>query len=321
MTDTGDRAPDVVARIVSTALGTSVRSCRWPAVGSVANTYVLELDGAPDRVVCKLGSASVWTDDIVEPAVCRLVGERTTLSVPEVLASGRLDDGADDRERRRTAGRDDPLSRWALYGFVDGETPEWWAEPGNRARRRRLTAEAGSVLGRLHAWSSAELPFDRTGALERAPDRPTGLRVCEPTPPSVVEARSGVVGRRPAARPVLCHGDFHPDNLLVSPEGTITAVLDWGNAHVAPAEYAVARVEARFVDRFRSIPATERSRLKRSIRTRYRDHAPLEAGYANRAPLYKGLWVVQSACNLATVARSPRGQTQLRRQLRTVVDW
>jgi aminoglycoside phosphotransferase (APT) family kinase protein len=46
--------------------------------------------------------------------------------------------------------------------------------------------------------------------------------------------------RRPrSAAPVICHGDFHPYNILVS-KGTVTAVLDWPNAIVADAAFDVA---------------------------------------------------------------------------------
>jgi len=38
---------------------------------------------------------------------------------------------------------------------------------------------------------------------------------------------------------VICHGDLHPFNLLVAPDGTVT-VLDWSASLVAPATYDVA---------------------------------------------------------------------------------
>src|SRR5262249_19435652 len=46
--------------------------------------------------------------------------------------------------------------------------------------------------------------------------------------------------RRPAPGPrSICHGDFHPQNLL-SEGGRVTAVLDWPNTVVAAEEYDVA---------------------------------------------------------------------------------
>ncbi|MFI5326563.1 MAG: phosphotransferase, partial [Candidatus Rokuibacteriota bacterium] len=47
--------------------------------------------------------------------------------------------------------------------------------------------------------------------------------------------------RQPAERAarVICHGDFHPQNLLAE-NGRVTAVLDWPNVLVAAPEYDVA---------------------------------------------------------------------------------
>ena len=49
-----------------------------------------------------------------------------------------------------------------------------------------------------------------------------------------------LVAHRPVApeRPVICHGDFHPYNLLY--DGRVTGVLDWPNALVADPAYDVA---------------------------------------------------------------------------------
>jgi aminoglycoside phosphotransferase (APT) family kinase protein len=51
-----------------------------------------------------------------------------------------------------------------------------------------------------------------------------------------------LVEHRPAedARPVICHGDFHPLNILVE-AGRVTGVLDWPNALVADGAYDGAR--------------------------------------------------------------------------------
>lgn len=45
--------------------------------------------------------------------------------------------------------------------------------------------------------------------------------------------------RPPAAAPVICHGDFHPQNVLVD-HGRVTGVLDWPNALVAEPAFDVA---------------------------------------------------------------------------------
>jgi len=50
-----------------------------------------------------------------------------------------------------------------------------------------------------------------------------------------------LLAHRPAepARPAICHGDFHPQNVLMA-GGAVTAVLDWPNAVVADPAYDVA---------------------------------------------------------------------------------
>jgi aminoglycoside phosphotransferase (APT) family kinase protein len=50
---------------------------------------------------------------------------------------------------------------------------------------------------------------------------------------------------RPTPGPagVICHGDFHPQNLLVA-DGRVSAVLDWPNVVVAEPEYDVASTRA-----------------------------------------------------------------------------
>ncbi|HKC05353.1 MAG TPA: phosphotransferase [Methylomirabilota bacterium] len=50
-----------------------------------------------------------------------------------------------------------------------------------------------------------------------------------------------LLGRAPGAsgQRVICHGDFHPQNVLAVDE-RVTAVLDWPNMVVAPPEYDVA---------------------------------------------------------------------------------
>jgi aminoglycoside phosphotransferase (APT) family kinase protein len=57
----------------------------------------------------------------------------------------------------------------------------------------------------------------------------------------LAEGMRWLLERRPTAPGgrVICHGDFHPQNLLVV-DGRVTAVLDWPNMVVAAAEYDVA---------------------------------------------------------------------------------
>ncbi|ELY55621.1 phosphotransferase family protein [Natronolimnohabitans innermongolicus] len=322
---------DAVARIVEDALERPVQSCRRPQSGSVAETVVCELadaaTGADDdgnRVVYKRGGASVWTGDVIEPAVCELVGRRTGIPVPAVLATGRLERAAEsDGDGNDAGASDDPDRRWAIYEHLSGTNPRPRYADLEPSIRGRLVGDAGEQLGRLHG--TATLAFDRVGGLSLETDRRSGARglaLCEPNGWHAVDP-GPVVGSLPVplagddnCRPVLTHGDYQPSNLLVDGSGRVGAVLDWGNAHVTHAEYALARAEARFVDVYAGrLPALERRRLRDAFRRGYREHAPLEAGFERRTRIYKLLWLVQSGANYARIVRSARGRRQVRRQL------
>ncbi|MFC7058342.1 phosphotransferase enzyme family protein [Halovenus salina] len=292
--------PQRVEHIVEAALSCGVRSCEQATGGRVAQTYLLELDSGPGRAVCKLGGPSVRTGDVIEPLVLELVTETTEIVAPSVLASGLV------RENGST-------TRWALYEFLDGSPPTPFPSLGDDCSR--ILRDAGAMLGELHATHA----FDRTGGLARNGDdlvveRPAGVWIPEQ-------------GRRLAEhagcdtedwQPVLTHGDLFPGNLLV--DDGATAVLDWGNAHVTTAGYALARAEMRFVDWFwPSLSAATREQLRHELREGYRRYRPLPPDYETLGTAYKLLWLGQSAERLARHVTTSRGRAQLRRHLRSLL--
>ncbi|ADD05426.1 APH family phosphotransferase [Natrialba magadii ATCC 43099] len=323
----------VAEQITATALESAldlespptVRSCWRPAAGSVAETFVVALEtigdenqrspAVPERVVCKLGGASVWTGDVIEPLVLGQVSESSSLPVPAVLASGSIEIDSGDGPAHG--------DRWALYEFRDGQNAGECYHTLGADDRRRLVAQAGAALGSLHSLSERDprLAFDRVGGLAResdgevlewtelkcwhALDPPARLRLALPVP----------LAGDDGCRPVLTHGDFQPNNLLVTPTGDITAILDWGNAHVTHDEYALARAEVRFVDlHARRFSRAERERLRAEFRRNYAAHATLSDEFDERALHYKLLWALQSGANYARIVRSARGRQQLWRQ-------
>lgn len=287
---------ELVATIVETVLDGSVQSCRPAGEGAVADTYAVTVThdgGEPTEVICKCGGANIWSGDVIEPFVVGRVHRNTSLPVPQVLATGSIGGGT---------GPD----RFALYEALDGR-------PGTQVDTVDTDAfyrDAGRLLGRLHR----AFPYERIGQFRRDGD---GLVFCEPTRRTLL-ANSGLTSLPMAddesVQPVLDHGDYFPGNVLVE-RGRITGLVDWGNAHVTHAGYALARAEARFVD----IPLrgrAKRSEATASFRAGYRESRNLPQGYQTNAAWYKGIWVAQSGLNLAHVARRSRGRLQLRRQLR-----
>lgn len=292
--------PQRVERIVETALSSSVRGCEQATGGRVAQTYILDLDGDPGRAVCKLGGPSVRTGDVIEPLVVELVGETTAVPAPTVLASGLL--------------RTEPATRWALYEYLDGATPTPFPTRGDA--RFRVVRQTGAMLGEVHATHQ----FDRTGGLVRdgdelAVERPDGLWI-----PEQGRRLADHAGCDPGDwQPVLTHGDLFPGNLLAT-DGDVTAFLDWGNAHVTTAGYALARAEMRFVDWFwRALSGVTRARLRRELREGYREHRPLPPDYETIGTAYKLLWLGQSVERLGRHLTTSRGRAQLRRHLRSLV--
>ena len=120
----------------------------------------------------------------------------------------------------------------------------------------------------------------------------TGLdtRVRQAGLDGLVPATRWLAAQRPAGerRVVICHGDFHPQNLLVE-RGRLTAVLDWPNVVVAPPEFDVASTRVLLALtplHLLALPAALRplvALLRRVLLARYL------AAYRRRIPLDAGL--------------------------------
>ena len=91
----------------------------------------------------------------------------------------------------------------------------------------------------------------------------------------------------PGAPPVVCHGDLHPQNILVE-SGRVSGVLDWPNALIADAAFDVA--STRTILRF--VPVGLAS-MPRALRWLARVGQPILAarylrGYRRRRPIDSG---------------------------------
>jgi aminoglycoside phosphotransferase (APT) family kinase protein len=122
--------------------------------------------------------------------------------------------------------------------------------PGRPMLEVRKWGIAG-VLVRMQLWLH-ELDVNtlrRAVDQEGAGDLPsfTGLladlsrRVADRPIEGLARAMQWLHEHRPPepSRPVICHGDFHPQNILMS-GGAVTGVLDWPNAILADPVYDVA---------------------------------------------------------------------------------
>lgn len=111
---------------------------------------------------------------------------------------------------------------------------------------RRMPDALGETMAALH-----RMPVDAVAARMATLDGTTAYRM--PDYLARLGERAEAVGRDdlasavrwlranppPIEPEVICHGDLHPLNILIAPDGTVT-VLDWSVALLAPAAFDVA---------------------------------------------------------------------------------
>ncbi|HZU78638.1 MAG TPA: phosphotransferase family protein [Acidimicrobiales bacterium] len=124
------------------------------------------------------------------------------------------------------------VSAYVIVDFVDGETIprrvlRMVAESGTGDA---LAAQCGRVLAAVHTMAPASVPGLPGGdQLEQL----RGLldHLGQPHPAFELALRHAAANRPPRGPQVVVHGDFRTGNLLVGPDGSIRAVLDWELAH------------------------------------------------------------------------------------------
>ena len=110
--------------------------------------------------------------------------------------------------------------RWGIvYQRVDGPTmmDEFTARPWTLVRMARQLAE---LHAEMHTRPAPKLPPLRQ-RLERK------IQAADPLPPDLKEVALADLDRLPDDD-ALCHGDFHPDNVLMTAQGPV--IIDWPDA-------------------------------------------------------------------------------------------
>lgn len=110
--------------------------------------------------------------------------------------------------------------RWGIvYERVDGPSmlERLGTQPWTLVRAARLLAELHAAM---HACAAPELPSLR----QRLESK---IRAAEALPADWKDAALQALDQLPAGG-VLCHGDFHPDNILMTSQGAI--IIDWPDA-------------------------------------------------------------------------------------------
>ncbi len=289
-----EEPPGVVDLIVETALGVEVSDWTRPRNGRSAKTYIIEIEGESDPLICKIGGPSVFTDAVIEPLVVEFVAERTTLPVPAVIARGHL------------TGVSHPWDRWALYEYIQGMTPASLISLDSPSKKQLLHG-VGSILGELHTRCT----FDRLGGLDRE-DGCLMIRPCDGLNFPMLERRIRTTfNKSDGESAVLGHGDLFPGNLMIDDHGRITGVFDWANGHVTDPGYDLAVAELRFIDWFNLPPEASRQALLEG----YRQHRSVPDTFTRLHRRYKLLWLLQNGEQAIRQLTTPHGRRQLRKML------
>jgi aminoglycoside phosphotransferase (APT) family kinase protein len=125
-----------------------------------------------------------------------------------------------------------------------------------------------------------------------------------------------VQDRLEVADPVVCHGDFHPGNVLAAPGGPVLHVIDWTNAGVGDRHGDIARTLLWFEIAAVAAPRPAgrllmrvlRRRLQRAYLTGYRRVLPVDR---ERVRLWRpvsllAIWSAAEASQRGFFGREPR---------------
>lgn len=235
-------------------------------------------------------------------------GDRYVLKAASADAAGRMRRGAAIYDRFAPVegvpvpavydvepGGGDLSYPYTVVEYVEGDelTSISQFEAFSRAEKRTLVREMGRVLGQIHTATSFDsygsVSFGSSGdlvvadgvddwaayyrdryesAASRAEGSPVAALAAEAAEFFVTRARDLQV----ELDPVLLHGDFTPDNLIIE-DGRIQAVLDWVHASVGCRAKELWEVEENVVNILDG--PERRSTLRAALVAGYRETAPV----------------------------------------------
>ncbi|HEX2895230.1 MAG TPA: phosphotransferase family protein [Marmoricola sp.] len=202
-----------------------VRAVRLPG-GASRETWLLHREDAEPLVLRLNTPGSLDPQALLREGALIRTARAGGVPSPEVHAQGRgpgpLSDG------------------FVLMEHLPGEAvpQRILRDPALADVRRRLPADCGRILARIHDLDVAALEAETDLSAVDQLDEWSGLLRADPEPHPILEHVSAWLRRhRPElVPPRLVHGDFRLGNLLVDPGG-IRGVLDWELAHLGdPAE-------------------------------------------------------------------------------------
>lgn len=240
-----------------TEAGTRLEDDLLEVLRAATSTPTLAFDGPPGRLTGGFwaelvsfrlrGAPAGWQGDLVARVMPdpRIAAKETAIQT-EVAAQGfptptvHLAGGTGDG-----LGRAFMVMDLATGGRLLGGLGGLGAVAALPRLARRLPDAIGETMARLHHLDAtpvrARLAGADVGGLGMASvvsSLAASAALCERA--DLVAAAQWLEEHPPAPAPeVVCHGDLHPFNLLVGPDGAVT-VLDWSASLLAPASYDVA---------------------------------------------------------------------------------
>jgi aminoglycoside phosphotransferase (APT) family kinase protein len=200
-------------------------------------SFTLDEGGGPRRLVLRLYAAGSAPEKAVrEFAVIRRLGA-AGYPVPEVRIAG------------PTLGS--IARQFLIMEHVDGVSlgPSYWGGgPDEKSKSRDIHF---GLMARLHTLEPRDIMPDSPLAVAAGPYAAfdaeiarltTLLARCPGAPACLSDAVQWLATRRemvPCPHPTIVHGDFHPNNVLVRPDGS-ACVIDWSNARLGDSRWDVA---------------------------------------------------------------------------------
>jgi aminoglycoside phosphotransferase (APT) family kinase protein len=113
-------------------------------------------------------------------------------------------------------------------------------------RARRLVDQLAALALRLHALPTEGFPPDGSTLVDHRLNlsRHVVSRLDRPRLAAALERAEALAGTAMQGPQVVCHGDFHPLNVMV--DGDRASVIDWTDAGIGPREADVARTTLLF---------------------------------------------------------------------------
>ena len=212
-----DRAATHHLELVAQQLGSRLCAASFVARGDTMDTHRIELDDGRVLAAQRLrGGAAARRAATAGAVASRVAAAGVPVPLPtRVVRVGRVS--------------------WLIAPWVEGDSGRKWLDTAERSRR--LATRMGALAVRLARVDAADLDLERgwetangVGSLtEECLARLGGVLTADEVR-ALQRAATVIRTSLAGAVPVFAHGDLAPVNVILAPDGTVRAVLDFESA-------------------------------------------------------------------------------------------